>query len=127
MPGRCGGDGVLDDYAVLLVLSTDLCQCAGRAPVASDELSSYGERPRRIDGATWAVVALLAHGVGIEAATRLVAHRGTLTTGAAKGAGGAARVRRQCCGDGVCLPQVHLLAAPAQVLGVDGGLGKLKM
>lgn len=77
-----------------------------------------GELLRRVDGegVVVTIVLLASHGVGVEAASPLVADSVELAVGASAAANAldTARVRRVPCGAAIRLPNVHLIAARAK-------------
>ena len=135
------GVGVGKGLAVLYVEALDLGEGTGVGAVAGDELerishqisreekletylSDNGELGLGVDGLAGAVEAGVAHAVGVEVASVLVAHaRVSIAARAALGASAhslavdGARVRCVGVRDGVGLPDVHLRAAGAHCSG----------
>lgn len=106
------GDGARDDHATLLVDAADLAKGPGRRPVVRDELRDHRERLGRVHRAAGRPVIMIALVVRVEAAAALV------TVGRVIGAG----VRRERGGDAVGLEDVHLVAAEARLVRVEGAV-----
>ena len=124
---RHAGDvdfGVLDNLAALDVEATDLRERAARRVVVGKELSDDGELGVGVDSLAGAVEVLVTHTVGVEIATvgvadATVAVVGTTAscTAAAAGLGPVAGVRSIGSGNGVGLPNIHLVTAGTVVSG----------
>ena len=116
-----GGDGVLDDLAVLNVDAADLSEVTGLGAVGSEELGNDGDGLGGVDGETGAEEGLVAHAEGVEVASVLVAESVVAVVGAVTAvvasAGSllsdGADVRGEGLAHGVTLPDVHLRAARA--------------
>ena len=113
-----GDLGVLDDFAVLDVETTDLGEVTGAGPVRGNELGDDGEFLAGVDGLAFTEEGLVTHTEGVEVASVFVADTTvtivavtTLSAGASGLTVGAANVRGVCGSVGVGFPDIHLAAA----------------
>jgi hypothetical protein len=120
------GLGVLDDYTILDVDTADFLERTSIGSVSSDELGDDGDLLGGIDSLAGSVEVLLTLAVRVEVASILVADTTisviTVTAVVSEAAVWsilAARVRGVGGGDGVGLPDIHLIAACA-VLALSG-------
>lgn len=110
--------GVLDDFTVLNVETTDFGEGTVGGVVSGDELSDDGEFLARVDGFADTEEGLVTHAPGVEIATVLVADTVvSCVVVTAVGAGATsltvdcARVGSVGSGVGVGFPDIHLCAA----------------
>lgn len=113
VPARGAGNGVLDDHAVLDVDAVDLDEIAGRQAVVGDELGDHGERLGGVDGLSRAVEALRALCVRIVTAAVAVALAVATRARASVRPVLKAAMGGESVGNGVGLPDVHLIATLA--------------
>jgi hypothetical protein len=114
--------GVLDDLAVLDIETTDLFERARGSVVGGDELGDHGHLLGGVESEALAVKGLVAHAVRVEVAAGLVAVTRALCARAACLTRDCARMRGICGGNGVALPDVHLVAASAVAAGARVGI-----
>ncbi len=121
--------GVLDDFAVLNVDTTDFDEVAGRGVVGGDELGDDGELGAGIDGQASAEEGLVSHAVRVEIAAILVTRSvvplviiTAVGAGAALLSGNIANMRSVGGRLGVGFPDVHLIAARAVLAGSGVGV-----
>ena len=123
--------GVLDDFAVLLVDTADLDELTGVGVALGDELGDNSELGAGVDKLAGAVEGGVAKTVRVEVAAVFVADTivtfvaiTTISTLAADLAVDGARMGSVCGGDGVGLPDIHLLAAGTVPAGAGVGVGR---
>ena len=124
LPSRssvCGG--ILDNSPFLPVEATDVNKAPGSGFVVGNELRGDGEFLRGVDRERrpWTKVLGLAHRVGIEATSPLIADavESALFALATINTFDAARMRSESCGPPVTFPDVHFIAACSEGVGVD--------
>lgn len=120
-----GGGRVLDELAILDIEAADFHKITRRRATVGNELSNNSELLRSIDSEAGAVVGVVALGVWVKTAATSI----TLTRAPRAGASVwpvlLATVRGESVGNGVGLPNVHLIAAEALVVHV--GLRKTEV
>ena len=99
-------------HAALAADAADLAEGARRRPGVRDELRDHREGLACVQRATRGPVVLVALVVGVEAAAALVAVRGVVGTG----------LRRERGRDAAGLEDVHLVAAEARLVRVEGAV-----
>lgn len=120
--------GVLDNTSILDIEAANLGECAGSGVVVSEELSNNCKRTGGVDCHSGTIEILDAHAEGVEVTTIRVtetvkaALNSTILASAPSLSINGARVRCKGCRIGICLPNIHLVAASAEVTSTGIGI-----